>query len=73
VEEYDNILKSLYLLDYIDSLTLRQNMQRALNRGESYHKLHSINWASFLLGLQWGYFKYSRDFFNKQKVEYKSS
>ena len=37
--EYDNILKSLYLLDYIDSLPLRRNVQRALNRGESYHKL----------------------------------
>jgi len=28
--EYDNILKSLYLLDYIDSLTLRQNVQRGV-------------------------------------------
>lgn len=37
--EYDNILKSLYFLDYIDSLPLRRNVQRALNRGESYHKL----------------------------------
>ena len=37
--EYDNINKSLYLLDYIDSLPLRRNVQRALNRGESYHKL----------------------------------
>jgi TnpA family transposase len=46
--EYDNILKSLYLLDYIDSLTLRQNVQRALNRGESYHKLYrAISYANF--------------------------
>jgi TnpA family transposase len=46
--EYDNILKSLYLLDYIDSLTLRQNVQRALNRGESYHKLRrAISYANF--------------------------
>lgn len=37
--EYDNILKSLYLLDYIASLSLRQNVQRALNRGESYYQL----------------------------------
>jgi len=37
--EYDNIIKSLYLLDYIDSPPLRQNVQRALNRGESYHQL----------------------------------
>ncbi|MBU3174122.1 transposase [Clostridium estertheticum] len=38
--EYDNILKSLYFFDYIDSLQLRRNVQRALNRGESYHRLH---------------------------------
>jgi len=37
--EYDNIIKSLYLLEYIDSQPLRQNVQRALNRGESYHQL----------------------------------
>lgn len=46
--EYDNIHKSLYLLDYIDSLQLRQNVQRALNRGESYHKLvRAISYANF--------------------------
>src|SRR5699024_6079676 len=37
--EYDNIIKSLYFLYYIDSPTLRRNVQRTLNRGESYHKL----------------------------------
>ncbi|WP_404452705.1 Tn3 family transposase [Virgibacillus necropolis] len=37
--EYDNIIKSLYFLDYIDSPPLRQNVHRTLNRGESYHKL----------------------------------
>jgi TnpA family transposase len=37
--EYDNIIKSLYILNYIDSLTLRQSVQKALNRGEAYHKL----------------------------------
>jgi TnpA family transposase len=37
--EYDNIIRSLYLLNYIDSLPLRQNVQRALNRGENYHQL----------------------------------
>lgn len=36
--EYDNIIRSLYLLDYIDSQPLRQNVQKALNRGESYHQ-----------------------------------
>ena len=37
--EYDNIIKSLYILNYIDSLTIRQGVQKALNRGEAYHKL----------------------------------
>jgi TnpA family transposase len=37
--ELDNIYRSRYLLTYVDSLRLRRNVQRALNRGESYHKL----------------------------------
>jgi len=37
--ELDNLHRSRYLLDYVDSLHLRRNVQRALNRGESYHKL----------------------------------
>ena len=37
--ELDNLYRSLYLLTYVDSVTLRRNVQRALNRGESYHKL----------------------------------
>lgn len=37
--EFDNIVRSLYLLDYIDSPVLRRNVQRALNRGEAYHQL----------------------------------
>ncbi len=46
--EYDNIIRNLYLLDYIDSLTLRQNVQRALNRGENYHKLRrAVSYANF--------------------------
>ncbi len=46
--EYDNIIKSLYLLDYVDSLTLRQNVHRVLNRGESYHQLRrAISYANF--------------------------
>lgn len=46
--EYDNIIKSLYFLLYIDSLTVRRNVQRALNRGESYHKLcRAISYANF--------------------------
>jgi TnpA family transposase len=46
--EYDNIIRSLYLLDYIDSPPLRQNVQRALNRGENYHQLRrAISYANF--------------------------
>lgn len=46
--EYDNILKSLYLLRYVDESPLRKNVQLALNRGESYHKLRkAIAFASF--------------------------
>lgn len=37
--ELDNCYRSLHLLNYVDSITLRRNIQRALNRGESYHKL----------------------------------
>ncbi len=37
--EYDNIIRSLYLLDYVDSPPLRRQVQKALNRTESYHKL----------------------------------
>ncbi len=46
--EYDSIIRSLYLLDYIDSPPLRQRVQTALNRGESYHKLRrAIGYANF--------------------------
>lgn len=46
--EYNSILQSLYLLDYIDSPALRQNVHKALNRGESYHKLRrAIAYANF--------------------------
>jgi len=34
------------LLDYIDSVSLRRNVQQALNQGESFHKLHkSVSYA----------------------------
>ena len=46
--EYNNIIESIYLLDYVDSPSLRQNVQRALNRGESYHQLRrAISYANF--------------------------
>ena len=32
------MIRSLYLLDYVDSPPLRRNVQRALNRGENYHQ-----------------------------------
>jgi TnpA family transposase len=37
--EYDRMIKSMYLLDYIDDASLRNYVQRALNRGEAYHQL----------------------------------
>jgi TnpA family transposase len=37
--ELDNILRSIYILDFIDDSTLRQNVQKALNRGEAYHRM----------------------------------
>lgn len=37
--EYDRLIKCIYLLDFIDDSTFRGYVQRALNRGESYHNL----------------------------------
>lgn len=37
--EYDHIPRSSYLLEFVDSPRLRQNVQQALNRGEQYHHL----------------------------------
>ncbi|MFT5446565.1 MAG: TnpA family transposase [Gammaproteobacteria bacterium] len=37
--EFDHIIRSLYLLDYADSPSLRRNVHRALNRGEAYHRM----------------------------------
>jgi TnpA family transposase len=46
--EYDNIIRSLYLLEYVDSISLRRHVQKALNRGESYHKLHkAVSYGNF--------------------------
>jgi TnpA family transposase len=51
LHEYDRLIKCLYLLEYIDSKTLRQFVQQALNRGEAYHQLRrtiaSINGNKF--------------------------
>ncbi len=46
--EYDNIIRSLYLLEYIDSPPLRRNAQRALTRIENYHQLRrAVSYANF--------------------------
>lgn len=46
--EYDNIIGSLYLLDFVDSPVLRKNVQTALNRGEGYHQLRrAVSYANF--------------------------
>jgi hypothetical protein len=37
--ELENMLRTKYLLDFIDDPALRQNVQKALNRGESYHRM----------------------------------
>jgi TnpA family transposase len=37
--ELENICRTLYILDFIDDVELRQNVQKALNRGEAYHRL----------------------------------
>ena len=39
ISEYNEILKSLHLLDFIDDHTCRSSIRAALNRVESYHKL----------------------------------
>ncbi len=46
--EYDNIIKNLYFLNYVDSQPLRRNVLRALNRVENYHQLRrAISYANF--------------------------
>jgi TnpA family transposase len=36
--ELDNLCRTLYILDFIDDAGLRQSVQKALNRGEAYHR-----------------------------------
>ncbi len=36
--ELENICRTLYILDFIDDVALRQTVQKALNRGEAYHR-----------------------------------
>jgi hypothetical protein len=37
--ELDNILRTIHILDFIDDPQLRQSVQKALNRGEAYHRM----------------------------------
>lgn len=37
--ELDNVVKSIYILSYIDSPVLQRGVQKTLNRGENYHQL----------------------------------
>jgi TnpA family transposase len=37
--EYDKILMSIYMLNFINDPEIRQNVRHALNRGEAYHQL----------------------------------
>lgn len=39
LQEYDRLIKSIYVLEYVDNDTLRHYVQQALNRGEAYHQL----------------------------------
>lgn len=36
--ELDNMRRTIYILKFIDDVTLRQSVQKALNRGEAYHR-----------------------------------
>lgn len=36
--ELENICRTIYILDFIDDVELRRSVQRALNRGEAYHR-----------------------------------
>jgi len=37
--ELDNICLSIHILDFIDDHLYRQHIQKALNRGEAYHRM----------------------------------
>lgn len=51
LREHDRLIKSIYLLEYVDNQTLRQFVHQALNRGEAYHQLRraiaSVNGNQF--------------------------
>jgi len=37
--ELDNMRRTIHILDFIDDVVLRQSVQKALNRGEAYHRM----------------------------------
>lgn len=37
--ELDNICRTIHILNFIDDSVLRQSVQKALNRGEAYHRM----------------------------------
>ena len=39
--EFDKVIMSLYMLDYIDDVHLRSIVHRTLNRGEEFHQLRA--------------------------------
>ncbi len=39
LREYDKILMSIYMLNFMNDPSIRKNVRRALNRGEAYHQL----------------------------------
>jgi len=39
--EFDNVIMSLYMLEYVDDSEMRSNVHRSLNRGEAFHQLVS--------------------------------
>ena len=40
--ELDNIRRTTFILDFIDDPGLRQSVQKALNRGEAYHRMRRV-------------------------------
>lgn len=51
LQEYDRLVKAIYILDFVDNAELRHYVQQALNRGEAYHQLRravaSVNGNKF--------------------------
>ena len=49
--ELDNLCRTLYILEFVDDVKLRQRVQKALNRGEAYHRFRRevafVNGAKF--------------------------